>query len=217
MTNKTSLRADTPLFSSTLLLFIAAMTAVVAASNYLVQIPLAVTLGGVNLADLLTLGAFTYPIAFFVTDLTNRHFGPKQARVVVAAGFLLAVILSIWLATPRIAIASGSAFLVAQLLDVSIFDRLRHGTWWRAPLISSLLGSAIDTVLFFAIAFAPVFGMLDFGGEDGSLGFAVPFLGVGGEVPLWVSLAVGDFIVKVLVGLAMLVPYGFVARKPVAA
>lgn len=197
-----------------LLLFIAGMAAVVALSNYLVQFPIQATLGGVNLADLLTWGAFTYPIAFFVTDLTNRRFGASKARIVVAAGFILAVALSIWLATPRIAIASGSAFLVAQLLDVSIFDRLRNSAWWRAPLISSLLGSAVDTLLFFGIAFAPAFGFLDFGGEDGSLGFAVPFLGIGSEVALWISLAAGDFIVKILVGLAMLLPYGIVAKRP---
>ncbi|MEE9314447.1 MAG: queuosine precursor transporter [Rhizobiaceae bacterium] len=189
------------------------MTAVVALSNYLVQFPLQATLGGVNLAEILTLGAFTYPIAFLITDLTNRQFGASKARLVVVAGFVLAVILSIWLATPRIAIASGSAFLIAQLLDVSIFNRLRQSTWWRAPLISSLLGSIVDTVLFFGLAFAPAFGALDFGGKDGSLGFAVPFLGMGSEAPLWISLASGDFIVKVIVGLAMLIPYGFIARR----
>lgn len=136
--------------------------------------------------------------------------------MVVATGFLVAVVLSIWLATPRIAIASGCAFLVAQMLDVSIFDRLRRSVWWQAPLISSLIGSLIDTLIFFGLAFAPAFGMLDFGGKDGSLGFAVPFLGVGAPVALWISLAAGDFIVKVLVGLAMLVPYGVVARRQLA-
>ena len=193
--------------------FMLAMAAVVVASNFLVQFPVNIDLGAIQLKEILTWGAFTYPVAFLITDLANRKFGPRQARMVVAVGFLLAVVLSIWLATPRIAIASGTAFLVAQLLDVSIFDRLRNSTWWRAPLISSLLGSALDTVLFFGLAFAPAFGMLDFGGEDGSLGFAVPFLSVGAEVPLWVSLAAGDFIVKVLVGLVMLLPYGLVARK----
>lgn len=197
----------------TLVLFILAMTVVVALSNFLVQFPLQATLGGVNLADLLTLGAFTYPIAFFITDLTNRRLGPQQAQKVVFAGFALAVVWSIWLATPRIAIASGSAFLIAQLLDVSIFDRLRQSNWWKAPLFSSLIGSMVDTVLFFGIAFAPVFNLLDFGGEDGSLAFLVPFLGLGGDVPLWVSLAAGDFVVKVLVSLAMLVPYALVARQ----
>ena len=197
--------------------FVVAMSAVVLCSNILVQFPVQFHLGGVNLADLLTWGAFTYPVAFLVTDLTNRRFGASAARKVVAVGFLLAVILSIWLATPRIAIASGTAFLVAQLLDVSIFDRLRNGVWWQAPLISSILGSVIDTLLFFSIAFAPLFGFFDFGGDDGSLGFAVPFLGVRSQVPLWISLAAGDFLVKVLVGLAMLLPYGVIAREPAVA
>lgn len=199
--------------SKSTFLFVFAMCAVVAASNYLVQFPVQMMLGGIELKEILTWGAFTYPIAFLITDLTNRKFGPSNARIVVLAGFALAVLLSIWLATPRIAIASGTAFLVAQLLDVSIFDRLRASSWWKAPLISSILGSALDTILFFGIAFAPAFGVLDFGGEDGSLGFLVPFLGFGGDVALWVSLAVGDFIVKILVGLAMLVPYKFVAMS----
>jgi len=192
------------------LVAIAAMAIVVAASNFLVQFPVQATLGGINLADLLTWGAFTYPVAFLVTDLTNRHFGPQRARLVVLAGFAIAVVWSIFLATPRIAIASGSAFLVAQFLDVSIFNRLRaNPTWWQAPLLSSVLGSVLDTILFFGIAFSARVAFIDsaFGMEDGSLGFPVPFLGVGGEVPLWVSLAAGDFVVKILVALALLVPY----------
>jgi len=190
--------------------FVAAMCAVVAASNYLVQFPVQARFGGINLADLLTWGAFTYPVAFLVTDLTNRRFGPRVARLVVLAGFALAVALSIFLATPRIAIASGTAFLTAQLLDVTIFDRLREGRWWRAPFISTVIGSVIDTVLFFSIAFAPALAFVDtaFGMDDGSLGFVVPFLGVGGLTPLWISLAAGDLLVKLLVGLAMLLPYG---------
>ncbi len=188
--------------------YLAAMTIVVVASNMLVQIPF----DHFGLKDILTWGAFTYPAAFLVNDLTNRRFGMGAARGVIAAGFVLAVILSIWLATPRIAIASGCAFLVAQLLDASIFDRLRHASWWRAPLISTLIGSVLDTALFFAIAFAPAFAGIDaaFAMADGSLGFAVPFLG--GQVPLWISLAVGDFAVKILVGLAMLAPYGAFLR-----
>ena len=184
-----------------------AMAAVVVLSNVLVQYPVQATLGGVNLADTLTWGAFTYPAAFLVTDLANRRLGPAVARRVVVVGFALAVVLSIMLATPRIAIASGTAFLVAQMLDVSVFDRLREGQWWRAPLVSSFLGSVIDTVLFFALAFAPVFAALDFGGKDGSLPFPTPLLGLGPEVPLWTSLALGDFLAKCLVALAMLVPY----------
>jgi len=199
--------------SPKIIVFALAMAAVVLLSNILVQYPVNMMIGDIKLADILTWGAFTYPVAFLVTDLTNRKFGPGAARVVVACGFLLAVVLSVMLATPRIAIASGTAFLIAQLLDVSIFDRLRAGQWWQAPLISSLLGSALDTVIFFALAFAPLFGSLDFGGADGSLGFGVPFLGMGMETPLWVSLAAGDFIVKIIVGLAMLLPYGFIARR----
>ena len=133
--------------------FVFAMCAVVAASNYLVQFPVEMMLSSVNLSEILTWGAFTYPIAFLVTDLTNRKFGPAKARFVVLAGFAFAVALSIQLATPRIAIASGTAFLVAQLLDISIFDRLRKSVWWKAPLISSLIGSLLDTILFWGIAF----------------------------------------------------------------
>lgn len=193
---------------------IAAMAAVVAASNYLVQFPVQAQVGGINLADLLTWGAFTYPVAFLVNDLTNRTLGPVRARQVVLVGFAIAVVLSVILATPRIAIASGAAFLLAQLLDVSIFDRLRRSAWWQAPLLSSVVGSVIDTLLFFGIAFAPALAGLDalFGMDDGSLGFPAPFLGVGGEVPLWVSLAAGDFGVKMLVALALLAPYGALRR-----
>ena len=198
--------------------FALAMAAVVAVSNVLVQYPVAATLSGIDLAEVLTWGAFTYPAAFFVTDLANRRLGPAAARRVVLVGFALAVLLSVWLATPRIAVASGTAFLAAQLLDVSIFDRLRRGAWWRAPLVSSSIGSLLDTVLFFGIAFAPAFGFLDFGGEDGSLGFNVPLLSIGPAVPLWVSLALGDLIVKGFVALVLLGPYGALrGRDAVAA
>ena len=197
--------------------FVAAMAAVVVLSNVLVQFPVRATLGGVDLADTLTWGAFTYPVAFLVTDLANRRRGPVAARRVVVVGFVLAVALSIALASPRIAIASGAAFLVAQTLDVAIFDRLRRGAWWRAPLLSSGAGSVIDTAIFFGVAFAPAFGVLDLGGEDASLGFPVPLLGVGpAEVPLWVSLALGDLVVKALVALALLVPYGALRGRDAA-
>ena len=196
------------------LVAVLAMVAVVAASNFLVQFPVEVQLGPVNLADLLTWGAFSYPIAFLVTDLTNRHFGPRLARLVVVSGFAVAVVLSVWLATPRIAIASGTAFLVAQLLDVSIFDRLRRGAWWHAPLFSSLVSSALDTLLFFSLAFAAAFAFLDtaFGRADGSLAFPAPFLGIGPEVELWVSLAAGDFLVKLLLAVLLLAPFGALRR-----
>jgi len=188
---------------------VAAMVAVVAASNFLVQYPVAVQLGPVNLGDILTWGAFTYPVAFLVTDLTNRAFGPARARLVVVAGFAVAVLLSIYLATPRIAIASGTAFLVAQFLDISIFHRLRNGAWWQAPMFSSLVSSALDTVIFFSLAMAPAFAGIDafFGMDDSSLAFPAPLLGVGPEVELWVSLGLGDFLVKLALALILLAPY----------
>lgn len=184
--------------------FVLAMAAVVAASNFLVQHPF----DHFGLKDILTWGAFTYPVAFLVNDLANRRHGRQVARAAVAAGFVLAVILSVWLATPRIAIASGTAFLMAQLLDTEVFASLRRRTWWQAPLAGTMLGSVLDTALFFGIAFAPQFAFVDAmtGMQDGSLGFPVSFFG--GEVPLWVSLASGDLAVKVIVGLAMLLPYG---------
>jgi uncharacterized PurR-regulated membrane protein YhhQ (DUF165 family) len=194
---------------SRLLVALVAMVAVVAASNILVQFPVDLTLGAVHIGDILTWGAFTYPVAFLVTDLSNRAFGPQRTRLVVVAGFVVAVVLSIWLATPRIAIASGSAFLVAQLLDVSIFHRLRDGAWWHAPMFSSLFSSALDTAIFFTLAMAPALAGIDafFGMDDSSLGFPAPLLGVGPEVELWQSLALGDFLVKLLMAVLMLAPY----------
>lgn len=156
-----------------IMLGIAAMAVIVTASNILVQYPI---------NDWLTWGALTYPVAFLVTDLTNRSLGPAAARRVIYVGFALAVLLSVLLATPRIALASGSAFLVAQLLDVFVFDRLRDRVWWQAPLISSTFGSVVDTALFFSLAFA---------------GTAVP----------WVTLGLGDFAVKMALALAMLIPF----------
>lgn len=189
------------------LVYVLLMTAVVVASNVLVQFPLAGTLFGISLGDLLTYGAFTYPVAFLVTDLTNRQFGPRAARRVVAAGFLVAVLFSFAAATPRIAIASGSAFLAGQLLDISVFNRLRRQSWWRAPLIASLIGSMLDTVLFFSLAFAPAFSV--FGPNDDFAIEWAPVLGVlSAEVPRWISWAIGDFAVKLLAGFVMLLPYG---------
>jgi hypothetical protein len=160
-------------------LLIFAMVLIVASANYLVQFP-------VN--DWLTWGAITYPVSYFVTDLTNRRHGPGSARRVVFVGFALAVLASIWLASPRIALASGMAFLVSQLMDVAIFDRLRRRAWWQPPLFSSVIGSAVDTALFFALAF---------------WGTAMP----------WVTLAVGDYGVKVAIALVLLLPWRVVARR----
>ena len=171
---------------------VVAMTLVVVASNILVQYPFE----PFGLGDYLTWGAFTYPVAFLVTDLTNRRYGPRVARQLVVVGFALAVVLSIWLATPRIAMASGTAFLVGQLLDITVFNRLRRQAWWRAPFVGSVIGSALDTALFFSLAFA---------GDPDMSGLVNLF---GTVVMLWQSLAVFDFTVKMLIALIALLPYG---------
>ena len=171
---------------------VVAMTLVVVASNILVQYPFE----PFGLGDYLTWGAFTYQVAFLVTDLTNRRYGPRVARQLVVVGFALAVVLSIWLATPRIAMASGTAFLVGQLLDITVFNRLRRQAWWRAPFVGSVIGSALDTALFFSLAFA---------GDPDMSGLVNLF---GTDVMLWQSLAVFDFTVKMLIALIALLPYG---------
>ena len=194
---------------------VAAMVVVVTASNILVQYPVMADLGPIHLGGILTWGAFTYPFAFLVSDLTNRHDGPRQARYVVLAGFVVGLALSFYLSTPRIAIASGSAFLIGQLLDIAVFQRLRNRYWLIPPLSASLFGSLLDTAIFFTLAFAPAFAGIDalFGMEDGSLGFGAPWLGVGAEVPLWLSLATGDFSVKFLAALLLLAPYRVLMGK----
>ena len=186
-----------------------AMVAVVAASNFLVQYPVQIRIGALNLADFLTWGAFSYPFAFLVTDLTNRHFGPAIARRVVVAGFVVGVALSVYLATPRVAAASGTAFLVGQLLDIAIFSRLRARVWWLPPLFAPIMGSTIDTLIFFSLAFSPLFAGLDlwFGHPDGSLAFPAPLFGIGPPVALWGSLAAGDLSVKLSAALLLLAPY----------
>ena len=207
-----------------LLAAIAAMVVVVAASNVLVLFPVQAQLGPVNLADLLTWGAFTFPFAFLVTDLTNRFDGPRNARIVVLVGFLVGLGVSFYLSyhplpwsldakpatTQRIALASATAFVTGQLLDIAVFSRLRASrAWFLPPLAGSLFGSVIDTTIFFTIAFAPALVGVDalFGLADGSLGFPAPWLGLGPEVPLWTSLATGDFLVKFLAALLLLAPY----------
>lgn len=187
-----------------LIIPVLAMCAAVAASNILVQYPV----HHFGLQDILTYGAFTYPFAFLVNDLTNRRFGPLAARRVVYAGFALGFIMSIWLASPRLAVASGSAFLFAQLLDISVFSRLRRLRWWKAPLAAAVCGSILDTVLFFSLAFAAPFSVLDtaFGLADSSLTDQVQWFGA--NMPLWLSLALGDFGVKVIMAVVMLGPYG---------
>lgn len=192
--------------TQSVLIYSLLMAGVVLLSNILVQYPVSGTLYGISLADLLTWGAFTYPLAFLVNDLTNRQFGPSAARKVVIAGFVVGVAFSFYASVPRIAIASGTAFLVGQLLDISVFNRLRRQTWWKAPLAGSLFGSVLDTVLFFSISFAAVFAFIG-ANDEFALGTA-PLLGVFAlEVPRWISWALGDLSVKLAFSLIMLLPY----------
>ncbi|WP_459618503.1 VUT family protein [Bordetella sp. 2513F-2] len=149
------------------------MGAVVVGSNILVQVPL---------NDWLTWGGLSYPLAFLVTDVLNRRFGPQAARRVAWCGFALALAVSVWVASPRIALASGLAYLGAQLLDIRVFDRLRDGPWWRAPLLSGTAGATLDTWLFFGVAF------------------------VGTGLP-WFTWLLGDLAVKLAVNVTMLVPF----------
>lgn len=191
-----------------------AMAAIVLASNILVQF---------LLGPWLTWGAVTYPLAFLVTDVMNRLYGPKAARRVVLAGFVTGLGASLVgtqimgefgpLVTLRIAIGSGTAFLVAQLLDVAIFDRLREGRWWRAPLVSSLFGSLVDTALFFSIAFSASLAFLEPGGDVGWANTPLPLLGVGPGAPLWVSMATADWMVKLTLAVLSLAPFRIITDR----
>lgn len=199
---------------------ILAMAAIVVASNILVQFLI--------LDGLLTWGAFTYPFAFLVTDVMNRVYGAEAARRVVFAGFVTGVVCSLigsqimlqgdgytYAAVPlRIAVASGTAFLIAQLTDVAVFNRLRGGGWWRAPLVSTLVGSALDTALFFTIAFSASIAV--FGPDaDAAINWAweaVPFMNSGAPVPLWVTLAFADWLVKLSLALIALVPFRLIVQ-----
>ena len=161
------------------------MAFVVAISNYLVQFPVKYF----NLENLLTYGAFTYPIAFLITDLANRSYGKLVARKIVYIGFIIGISFTLFFTTNfsdlisvRIAIGSGTAFIVSQLLDVQIFDKLRKKEWFVAPLASSFIGSVVDTFLFFSISFY-------------------------GTGIAWVTLSVGDLAVKIFVALLMLIPF----------
>ena len=187
---------------------IIAMAVIVVASNILVQF---------LFGDWLTWGAFTYPFAFLVTDLVNRLHGAAAARKVVLAGFVTGLACSLIgtqiegafgpLVSPRVAIGSGTAFLAAQLVDVSVFDRLRGGPWWRAPLVSSILGSILDTALFFSIAFSAGLAWIAPEVDVEWANVGVPVLGSGPVAPLWVSLAIADFAVKLALALIALAPF----------
>ena len=161
------------------------MGVVVLSSNYLVQFPVKYY----GLQDILTYGAFTYPIAFLITDLANRSYGKQIARKIVYFGFVVGISFTLFFSTNfsdlisvRIAIGSGTAFIIAQLLDVQVFDQLRQKKWYVAPLTSSLIGSTVDTFLFFSISF---------------YGTGIP----------WVTLSLGDLVVKMFVALIMLIPF----------
>ena len=161
------------------------MGVVVLASNYLVQFPI----NYYGLEELLTYGAFSYPVAFLITDLANRSFGKIVARKIVYIGFTIGILFTLIFSTNftdlisiRIAIGSGTAFIIAQLLDVQIFDHLRKRKWYIAPLTSSLIGSTVDTFLFFSISF---------------YGTGIP----------WITLSLGDLTVKIFVALVMLIPF----------
>jgi queuosine precursor transporter len=187
-------------------LAVVAVAAVIALANFLVQFPVAVTIGPVDLADLLTWAAFVFPLAFLVNDLTNRTLGPAAARRVVFVGFALAVAISALVASPRIAVASGTAFLVSQLLDLLIFHRLREQAWWQAPAISSVIGATFDTLLFFWLAFGAAFAFL--GAAPGFALAEAPLLGVlAVEAPRWVSWALGSLMAQLLVAGLALIPY----------
>ena len=181
------IKAENKLF----LLLAFLMAFVVALSNYLVQFPI----NYFDLENLLTYGAFSYPVAFLITDLSNRRYGKNIAKRVVYLGFALGIFLTLYFSTNysdlisiRIAIGSGTAFLIAQLIDVHIFDRLRKKIWYMAPLTSSLIGSSIDTFLFFSIS----------------------FYGTGIN---WITLSFGDLIVKIFIALVMLLPFRFLLYR----
>ncbi len=171
------------------------MGLIVLVSNFLVQFPVKFY----GLEEILTYGAFSYPIAFLITDLANRSFGKTTAKKIVYFGFAIGILFTLIFSTNfsdlisiRIAIGSGSAFIVAQLLDVQVFDKLRKKTWFIAPLFSSLVGSTVDTFLFFSISF---------------YGTGIP----------WVTLSLGDLAVKIFIALIMLIPFRllFTTLKPV--
>jgi uncharacterized integral membrane protein (TIGR00697 family) len=200
---------------------ILAMAAIVVASNILVQFLI--------FDGLLTWGAFVYPFAFLVTDLMNRIYGANAARKVIFAGFFAGIICSL-IGTQitlqgdgytysavalRVAVGSAAAFLIAQLVDVFVFDRLRSGNWWKAPLVSSVIGSALDTAIFFTIAFSQ---SIQWFGDNANMEInwawdAVPLLMTGPDAPLWVTLALTDWFVKLALVLLALVPFRIILRR----
>ena len=158
---------------------IVSMAVVITLSNILVGYPI---------NDWLTWGHFSFPVTFLVADVINRRLGPAKARSVAYAGFFFAAVLSYWLASPRIALASATAFIVGQLINISIFNRLRRRYWWQAPLVSSTIASTIDTLIFYSIAFA---------------GTGAP----------WLTWAVGDYAVKIITAVFLLLPFFLITDR----
>ena len=193
---------------------ILAMATIVVASNILVQFPI---------GQWLTWGAFTFPFAFLVSELVNRFHGAAAARRVVYFGLIVGLICSAVgtqivgefgpLVTIRIAIGSAIAFLFGQMLDVVVFDRLRKSAWWRAPFLASALGSSIDTVLFFTISFSTALVWIEPSNDVSWAALSVPLLGFGPEVPLWVSLGLADWCVKLAVDVIALMPFRIAIAK----
>lgn len=194
-----------------------AMAAIVVASNILVLYPL----GGY-----LTWGALSYPAAFLVTDITNRIAGPVAAVRVVLAGFVVGIACSLIgsqiqgefgpLVSARVAIGSGLAFLAAQLLDVAVFNRLRQGTWWKAPFVSTLASSTLDTAIFFPVAFSASLAFIDPATDVSWATGTAPLLGLGPEAPFWASLAVADWGVKIAIAILALAPFRIIVGKLIA-
>lgn len=201
--------APAPILRFSLLPAVLAMAVVVIASNILVQF---------RLGDSLTWGALTYPFAFLVTDVTNRVAGASAARRVVVAGFVVGVACSLIAAryeatTLRIALASGAAFLAAQMLDIGVFNRLRAGSWWRAPLVSTLVSATLDTAIFFSLAFAARLAFIDPTDDVSWANEAVPLLGSGLHVPLWTALGVSDWLVKLALAAFALIPFRVIVAR----
>lgn len=205
------------LLSPSLIAGVLAMTIIVVASNILVQHPMGAWL---------TYGALTYPLSFLVNDIINRLEGVTAARRVVLVGFVAGLVCSVIgtqimgefgpLVTLRIAIGSATAFLIGQMLDVSVFDRLRRAAWWRAPLVSTLIGSTIDSAIFFTIAFAASLSFLEPGNDVSWAAEPGALLGIGPVVPFWVSLAVADTCVKFAIAVFGLLPFRLIVARKLA-
>ena len=204
-------------FRAGIYLAVLSMAAIVILSNILVHF---------LLGEWLTYAAFTYPFAFLITDLSNRLYGSKVARLIVLIGFFTGILGSLIgtqiygefgpLVTLRVAIASGAAFLLSQLLDIKLFYLFfSKAQWWKAPLFSSIIGGSIDTLLFFSVAFDSNFSFLEPSNDVSWANTNSPLLGWGPEVPFWLSLSVADFITKLGIVFVSLIPFRLILNKVV--